>query len=141
MKKIILLFACLSFITACSQKEQNSFAKDFELENEIIEEINLDNLETVSNDTGILFIGNKEDINTAQIFLESLEKKSINKAYYLKVDDRDKKEILKTFEVTSLPVIIAYQNGKKIATLTEITKDNLTTLIDEIYPQTCTDRC
>lgn len=141
MKKIILLFACLSFITACSQKEQNAFAKDFKLENEIIEEINLDNLETVSNDTGILFLGNKEDINAAQIFLESLEKKSINKAYYLKVDDSNKKEILKTFEVASLPVIIAYQNGKNIATLTEITKDNLTTLIDEIYPQTCTDRC
>ena len=141
MKKIILLFACLSFITACSQKEQNAFAKDFKLENQIIEEINLDNLETVSNDTGIIFIGNKEDINAAQIFLESLEKKSINKAYYLKADDVDKEEIFKTFEVASLPIIIAYQNGKKIATLTEITKDNLTTLIDEIYPQTCTDRC
>lgn len=141
MKKIILLFACLSFITACSQKEQNAFAKDFELENKIIEEISLDNLETVSNDTGILFIGNKDDINAAQVFIESLEKKSINKAYYLKVDDSNKEEILKTFEVASLPVIIAYQNGKKIATLTEITKDNLNTLIDEIYPQTCTDRC
>lgn len=141
MKKIILLFACLSFITACSQKEQNAFAKDFKLENQIIEDINLDNLETVSNDTGIIFIGNKDDINAAQIFLESLEKKSINKAYYLKSDDVDKEEIFKTFEVASLPVIIAYQNGKKIATLTEITKDNLTTLIDEIYPQTCTDRC
>ena len=99
------------------------------------------NLKTVSNDTGILFIGNKEDINAAQLFIESLEKKSINKAYYLKIDDRDKEEILKKFEVTNLPVIIAYQNGKKIATLTEITKDNLYTLIDEIYPQTCTDRC
>ena len=99
------------------------------------------NLKTVSNDTGILFIGNKEDINAAQIFIESLEKKSINKAYYLKIDDRDKEEILKKFEVTNLPVIIAYQKGKKIATLTEITKDNLYTLIDEIYPQTCTDRC
>ncbi len=141
MKKIIMLFACLSFITACSQKEQNAFAKDLELENQIIENINLHNLKTVSNDTGILFIGNKEDINAAQIFIESLEKKSINKAYYLKIDDRDKEEILKKFEVTSLPVIIAYQNGKKIATLTEITKDNLNTLIDEIYPQTCTDRC
>lgn len=141
MKKIILLFACLSFITACSQKEQNAFAKDFKLENEIIEEINLDNLETVSNDTGIIFIGNKDAINAAQIFLESLEKKSINKAYYLKIDDRDKEEIFKTFDVSNLPVIIAYQNGKKIATLTAITKDNLTTLIDEIYPQTCTDRC
>lgn len=141
MKKIILLFACLSFITACSQKEQNAFAKDFKLENQIIEDINLDNLETVSNDTGILFIGNKDNINAAQIFLESLEKKSINKAYYLKIDDRDKEEILKTFEASNLPVIIAYQNGKKIATLTEITKDKLTTLIDEIYPQTCTDRC
>lgn len=141
MKKIILLFACLSFITACSQKEQNAFAKDFKLENQIIEDINLHNLKTVSNDTGILFIGNKEDINAAQIFIESLEKKSINKAYYLKIDDRDKEEILKKFEVTNLPVIIAYQKGKKIATLTEITKDNLNTLIDEIYPQTCTDRC
>ena len=99
------------------------------------------NLKTVSNDTGILFIGNKEDINAAQIFIESLEKKSINKTYYLKINDRDKEEILKKFEVTNLPVIIAYQNGKKIATLTEITKDNLNTLIDEIYPQTCTDRC
>ena len=99
------------------------------------------NLKTVSNDTGILFIGNKEDINAAQLFIESLEKKSINKAYYLKIDDRDKEEILKKFEVTNLPVIIAYQNGKKIATLTEITKDNLNTLIDEIHPQTCTDRC
>lgn len=141
MKKIILLFACLSFITACSQKEQNTFAKDFKLENQIIEDINLDNLETVSNDTGIIFIGNKDDINAAQIFLESLEKKSINKAYYLKIEDSDKEEILKTFEVTNLPVIIAYQNGKKITTIAEITKDNLTTLIDEIYPQTCTDRC
>lgn len=141
MKKIILLFACLSFITACSQKEQSAFAKDFKLENQIIEDINLHNLETVSNDTGIIFIGNKDDINAAQIFLESLEKKSINKAYYLKIDDSNKEEILKTFEVASLPVIIAYQNGKKIATLTEITKDNLNTLIDEIYPQTCTDRC
>lgn len=141
MKKIIMLFACLSFITACSQKEQNAFAKDFELENQIIEDINLHNLKTVSNDTGILFIGNKEDINAAQLFIESLEKKSINKAYYLKIDDRNKEEILKKFEVTNPPVIIAYQNGKKIATLTEITKDNLNTLIDEIYPQTCTDRC
>ncbi|UKI29213.1 MAG: hypothetical protein L6V78_02510 [Clostridium sp.] len=52
-----------------------------------------------------------------------------------------RKKYLKKFEVTNLPVIIAYQNGKKIATLTEITKDNLNTLIDEIYPQTCTDRC
>ena len=75
MKKIIMLFACLSFITACSQKEQNAFAKDFELENQIIEDINLHNLKTVSNDTGIIFIGNKEDINAAQIFIESLEKK------------------------------------------------------------------
>ena len=141
MKKIIMLFACLSFITACSQKEQNAFAKDFKLENQIIEDINLHNLKTVSNDTGIIFIGNKEDINAAQIFIESLEKKSINKAYYLKIDDRDKEEILKKFEVTNLPVIIAYQSSKKIATLTEITKDNLNTLIDEIYPQTCTDRC
>lgn len=141
MKKIILLFACLSFITACSQKGQNAFAKDFELENQIIEDINLHNLKTVSNDTGILFIGNKEDINAAQLFIESLEKNSINKAYYLKIDDRDKEEILKKFEVTNLPVIIAYQSSKKIATLTEITKDNLNTLIDEIYPQTCTDRC
>ena len=97
MKKIIMLFACLSFITACSQKEQNAFAKDFELENQIIEDINLHNLKTVSNDTGILFIGNKEDINAAQLFIESLEKKSINKAYYLKIDDRDKEEILKKF--------------------------------------------
>lgn len=113
MKIIIMLFACLSFITACSQKEQNAFAKDFELENQIIEDINLHNLKTVSNDTGILFIGNKEDINAAQIFIESLEKKSINKAYYLKIDDRNKEEILKKFEVTNPPVIIAYQSGKK----------------------------
>ena len=98
-------------------------------------------MKTVSNDTGIIFIGNKEDINAAQIFIESLEKKSMNKAYYLKIDVRDKEEISKKLEVTNLPVIIAYQSGKKIATLTEITKDNLNTLIDEIYPQTCTDRC
>lgn len=141
MKKIILLFACIIFITACTQKEQNTFTKDFKLENEIIEEVNLKSLEKVSSDTGIIFIASKDNIDEAQIFLESLEKKSINKAYYLKVDDSNKEEILKTFEVTSTPVIIAYQNSKKIITITEITKDNLTTLIDEIYPQTCTDRC
>ena len=95
----------------------------------------------MSSDTGIIFVASKDNINEAQTFLESLEKKSINKVYYLKVDDSNKEEILKTFEATNMPVIIAYQNGKKIATLTEITKDSLTTLIDEIYPQTCTDRC
>lgn len=141
MKKIILLFACILFITACTQKEQNTFAKDFKLENEIIDEVNLESLEKVSSDTGIIFVASKDNINEAQTFLESLEKKSINKAYYLKVDDSNKEEILKTFETTNMPVIIAYQNGKKITTLTEITKDSLTTLIDEIYPQTCTDRC
>lgn len=141
MKKIILLFACILFITACTQKEQNTFAKDFKLENEIIDEVNLESLEKVSSDTGIIFVASKDNINEAQTFLESLEKKSINKVYYLKVDDSNKEEILKTFEATNMPVIIAYQNGKKIATLTEITKDSLTTLIDEIYPQTCTDRC
>lgn len=141
MKKIILLFACILFITACTQKEQNTFAKDFKLENEIIDEVNLESLEKVSSDTGIIFAASKDNINEAQTFLESLEKKSINKVYYLKVDDSNKEEILKTFEVTNMPVIIAYQNGKKITTLTEITKDSLTTLIDEIYPQTCTDRC
>ncbi len=141
MKKIILLFACILFITACTQKEQNTFAKDFKLENEIIDEVNLESLEKVSSDTGIIFVASKDNINEAQIFLESLEKKSINKAYYLKVDDSNKEEVLKNFEVTNMPIIIAYQNGKKITTLTEITKDSLTTLIDEIYPQTCTDRC
>lgn len=141
MKKIILLFACILFITACTQKEQNTFAKDFKLENEIIDEVNLESLEKVSSDTGIIFVASKDNINEAQTFLESLEKKSINKVYYLKVDDSNKEEILKTFETTNMPVIIAYQNGKKITTLTEITKDSLTTLIDEIYPQTCTDRC
>lgn len=141
MKKIILLFACILFITACTQKEQNTFAKDFKLENEIIDEVNLESLEKVSSDTGIIFVASKDNINEAKTFLESLEKKSINKVYYLKVDDSNKEEILKTFEATNMPVIIAYQNGKKIATLTEITKDSLTTLIDEIYPQTCTDRC
>lgn len=141
MKKIILLFACILFITACTQKEQNTFAKDFKLENEIIDEVNLESLEKVSSDTGIIFVASKDNINEAQTFLESLEKKSINKVYYLKVDDSNKEEILKTFEATNMPVIIAYQNGKKITTLTEITKDSLTTLIDEIYPQTCTDRC
>lgn len=95
----------------------------------------------MSSDTGIIFVASKDNINEAQTFLESLEKKSINKVYYLKVDDSNKEEILKTFETTNMPVIIAYQNGKKITTLTEITKDSLTTLIDEIYPQTCTDRC
>lgn len=141
MKKIILLFTCIIFITACTKKGENTFVKDFKLENQIIEDINLDNLETVSKDTGIIFVASKDNINEAQAFLESLEKKSINKAYYLKVDDSNKEEILKTFEVTNMPIIIAYQNGKKITTITEITKDNLTTLIDEIYPQTCTDRC
>lgn len=141
MKKIITILACILLLTACTQKKQNTFAKDFNLENQIIEEINIDNLETVSNETGIIFIGTKDNSEQAKIFLDSLEKKSINKAYYLKADDSNKEEILKTFEITNLPVIIAYQNGKKADTISEITKDNLTTLIDEIYPLTCTDRC
>lgn len=141
MKKIITIIAYILFITACTKQPQNTFTNDFNLENQIIEEINIDNLSTVSNDTGIIFIGTKDNVEEAKIFLDSLEKKSINKAYYLKVDDSSKEEILKTFEVTNTPVIIAYQNGKKRSTISEITKDNLTTLIDEIYPQTCTDRC
>lgn len=140
MKKIMMLFACIIFITACSQKEQNTFVKDFKLDNQIIQEIKTENLETISSNTGIIFIGNKNNIEEAQIFLESLEKKSINKAYYLRVDDSNKKEILKTFEISNTPVIIAYHNNQKTM-VTDITKENLTTLIDEIYPQTCTDRC
>lgn len=141
MKKIITIITCILFITACTQKEQNKFTNDFNLENQIIEEINIDNLSTVSNDTGIIFIGTKDNVEEAKIFLDSLEKKSINKAYYLKVDDSNNEKILETFEITKSPVIVAYQNGKKMSTISEITKDNLTTLIDEIYPQTCTDRC
>ena len=141
MKKIITIITCILFITACTQKEQNTFTNDFNLENQIIEEINIDNLSAVSNDTGIIFIGTKDNVEEAKIFLDSLEKKSINKAYYLKVDDSNNEKILETFEITKSPVIVAYQNGKKMSTISEITKDNLTTLIDEIYPQTCTDRC
>lgn len=141
MKKIITIITCILFITACTQKEQNTFTNDFNLENQIIEEINIDNLSAVSNDTGIIFIGTKDNVEEAKIFLYSLEKKSINKAYYLKVDDSNNEKILETFEITKSPIIVAYQNGKKMSTISEITKDNLTTLIDEIYPQTCTDRC
>jgi len=140
MKKIIMLFAYIILITACSKKEQNTFTRDFNLDNQIIDEIKIDSLDIVSNDTGIIFIANKDNIDEAKIFLKSLEKKSINKAYYLKVDDTNKDEILKTFEITNIPTIIAYQNGKK-SVITEINKDTLTTLIDEVYPQTCTDRC
>lgn len=113
MKKIIMLFACLSFITACSQKEQNAFAKDFELENQIIEDINLHNLKTVSNDTGILFIGNKEDINAAQLFIESLEKNLLIKLIILKLMIETRKKYLKNSRSLTYQLSLLIKTAKK----------------------------
>ncbi len=145
---IIIFLIGLVFVILFFKKEKKQidlFNEYYHIENYIFDTVTVEELEELINNNvkGLLFVGNKDDIEIATTIYNTLDQYGIGLAYFL-VESNDGNKFLEEnigVELT-YPLLIGINDKEIVDYITDINEENIIPLMEEIYGSTmCTEDC
>lgn len=138
---ILILSLILLFL---KPNNKDLFSDYYDIDNNIFETVNENDIKNMidNNINGIIFIGNKEDKETANFVYETLNDNKIGLAYF-SIKEYQNKYITDLVGYSfSYPALIGIGDKKIIEIVDNIDKDSIIELIDKVYKNTiCNEDC